>query len=150
MASRCTGRFLPQWPHLLRAVFAAAALAYTSALIFAEQQYAWAWQSSNMPAVALAHVEQARKAFPLDHRFRSATVEYYARIRWKGSRSDAIAALRAAIAVDPLSFDLHRALAGFLYENGDMEGAQREILFISSRQAGRNVAIIVNSNPATN
>lgn len=119
-------------------------------MLTAEQQYAEGWRQPALHAAALPHIGRARAAFPFDHRFRIAVAEYYSRIRWKGSRPEAIAAVRAALATDPFALDLHRNLAGLLYEDGDMAGSQREIAFLARYQPHWPVAIIVNANPATN
>lgn len=97
--------------------------------------------------VALA---AARQAFPFDFRFRMGEASFYARVRWKGSREAAIAAIEAAMQTDPYAMDLRRNLAGLLYEAGNVDGAVRELMFIKHYMPRRNVPILVNANPATN
>lgn len=97
-----------------------------------------------------ARLELAQQTFPLDYRFRYALAELYSTRRWKGSRPLAIVALKEALAADPYAMDLHRNLAGLLYEAGDMAGVGREVAILKRYMPNRPVAIIVNANPATN
>lgn len=77
-------------------------------------------------------------------------VEYTSTVRFKGSRPLAMAAIRYALQSDRYAMDLHRNLAGFLLEEKDREGAQREISFIAHYRAGKPIKIVVNVNPETN
>lgn len=92
----------------------------------------------------------AKQAFPFDHRFRLGLAEFYSRVRWKGSRPMAIAAIEDGLRTDPYAMDLHRNLAGLLYEAGDGGGVAREVAILKRFMPHRNVAIIANANPATN
>lgn len=150
MASRSTFRLRPHLLHLLRAGSVAFASLYAGALIYAEQQYVWAFQFAPTPAVAISTLQHVKQAFPFDHRFRTGVAEYYSRVRWKGSRPGALAALDEAIKADPYGMDLHRNRAGFLYEKGDLAGVDRELLFMQRYMPGRQTTIVVNMNPATN
>lgn len=98
----------------------------------------------------LAALGAARRAFPFDFRFRSGEASFYSRVRWKRSRPAAIVAIQTAILADPYAMDLHRNLAGFLYEAGDIDGTARELAFIKRYMPRRDVPILVNANPATN
>lgn len=98
----------------------------------------------------LTAIGHARRAFPLDFRFRAAEASFYARVRWKGSRPAAIDAIRVALLTDPFAMDMHRNLAGLLYEDGDLNGVSREIAFLKHYMPKRDAPIFVNANPATN
>lgn len=100
--------------------------------------------------MAISTLQRVKQAFPFDPRFRTGVAEYYCRVRWKGSRTGAIAALDEVIRIDPYGFDLRRSRAGFLYENGDMLGVERDLMFLARYMPGRQVTIIANANPATN
>jgi hypothetical protein len=92
----------------------------------------------------------ARTAFPFDYRFREGEAVFYARIRWKGSKPYAIAAMRESLKQDPYSMGMHRNLAGLLYEAGDKDGFATEIEFLKRFMPHVEPAIVVNANPETN
>ena len=92
----------------------------------------------------------ARAIFPLEHWFRSGLADYYSVKRWKGSREPAIAALREALIDDPYSAGMHRNLAGFLIEAGDIDGSDRETDIVHRISPRSTINLLVNANPATN
>lgn len=96
------------------------------------------------------HVERAARWFPLDHRFRSGVAEFYSIVRWKGSRAAAIDALTLALETNPFSLDLRRNLAALLWENGEQERAEAELLVIKALSPKAKLTIVVNVNPGTN
>lgn len=51
---------------------------------------------------------------------------FYVDVHWSGSAPLAIDAIREALRHDPQAADLHRALAGYLYEIGDKVAAEHE------------------------
>lgn len=122
-------------------------MSYSLTLAGSEWQYARGRHSEN--EAAIAHLRLAAAWFPLEHWFRSGPAEYYTIHRWKGSRPAAIAELRAAIRADPYSASLHRSLAGFLYEDGNPEGAGHEIAVIHAITPRSKIDLFVNVNPDT-
>jgi Flp pilus assembly protein TadD len=88
--------------------------------------------------------------FPLNRDFRMGLSKLYSEVRWKGSRASAIDALQREIAENPNAADLHRNLAGFLFENGNEEEAQREVHIVHRLAPNSNIVLFVNTNPATN
>lgn len=95
------------------------------------------------------HAERAAGWFPLDPRIRTAPAHLYSAERWEGSRTAAIAALRAAIAVDPLAVDMRRNLAAYLIENGERAAAEAEIAVVSALSPRSAIVLRVNVNPKT-
>lgn len=119
-------------------------------MLYAEQQYFEGWRFPARRAESVAHLDAARAAFPFTRYVRHGTADFYAVHRWKGSRPAAISAIERALRDDPWAPDLHRNLAGFLYEAGDHAGAARELAILNRISPGRKQAIVVNANPATN
>lgn len=98
---------------------------------------------------ALAHLRLARAVFPLDRWFRQGVANFYAERRFPGSLPAAVSAHREALVDDPWSAGLHRNLAGFLLEAGDMEGAREEIEAVARITPRSKIVLRVNVNPAT-
>jgi hypothetical protein len=70
-------------------------------------------------------------------------------VRWHGSRGPAIAAIRAALLVDPSNAGLHRNLAGLLIEDGDQDGGMRELAIVHRLAPMAPLSVYVNVNPET-
>lgn len=99
----------------------------------------------------MRHLAIARSLFPFEHQFRSALADYHSEVRWKGSREPAIAALKEALKTDPNNAGMHRNLAGFYIEDGDIKAASAEIMVVRRLvpMAGQELGIRVNVNPDT-
>ena len=97
----------------------------------------------------MIHLDLARRLFPCEHWFRSGVADYYADVRWIGSRDPGIDAIRAALSDDPNNAGLHRNLAGLLIEAGDLPEAQRELDIVRRLVPFGTIPVYVNVNPET-
>jgi hypothetical protein len=95
-------------------------------------------------------MELAKRLYPFEHRYRLGVAYYYAAVRWKGSRDEAIAAIKDALDTDPFTFDLRRDLAGLYYEEKDMEGVKEEMAVLHYFLPRVQLSLIVNANPTNN
>ena len=143
LAFLCTCLWGSLWRRLLLAAFVAIGCLYALASVWAELEFMRGLQGSSTPMEAVDHLKKVENFFPAFPRYLRAVANFYTDIHWKGSAPLAIEAIKEGLKKDPLAADLHRALAGYLYEVGDKEGAQREAGAVAQISRNKDVAIRV-------
>jgi len=116
---------------------------YAALSLWAELEFLHGLQGSATPQEAAIRLRNVATYFPVSPRFLRAVANFYIDVAWPGSNPIAIEEIRKGIELDPLAGDLHRALAGYLYSQGDQAGAQNEAAIAAkiARQSGVQVRV---------
>lgn len=70
-------------------------------------------------------------------------MHFYGVVRADEFRPRAVEALRTALRHDPFAPDLHRNLAGFLVETGDMAGAERHLGIVRALSPRSEIVLVI-------